>query len=225
MRGIASLLLIPLLAALAGAAWAEPGGGGAHVRAGKTVALQVCAYCHVVAPDQDTPPTLRQSTPSFTDIANGHDTTAAGLRRFLATTHWDGRTLPMTMPNPLLMDEDVNNVVDYILSLRAGAPAPVRRLTARERQVDAGEFLALQLCSYCHQVSSDQRYRPELSPAAPAFAAIAARPDVSAKSLGHFIRSTHWDEKTFPITMPNPSLSDAQTEEVAAYILSQRPRR
>jgi mono/diheme cytochrome c family protein len=222
MRRVSVHLLIAAISALAGSALAAPPG---EVRAGKELALQVCAYCHVVAADQPAPPSLRQPTPNFQDIANAPTTNAKSLRRFITTTHWDARTLPMTMPNPLLMDEDVNGVVAYILSLRTvGPPAPSPRLSAHAQKVEAGEYIALQLCSYCHVVSSDQRYRPELTQPGPSFAEIAARPGASAASLQRFVRSTHWDEKTFPMTMPNQSLSDAQTEEVAAYILSQRPR-
>jgi mono/diheme cytochrome c family protein len=221
MRRLSVHWLVPVIMALASAAAAAPAG---EVRAGKELALQVCAYCHVVGADQPVPPTLSQPTPSFQDVANRPATNARSLRRFITTTHWDARTSPMTMPNPMLMDEDVNQVVAYILSLRTvGPPAPAPRVSAHQQKVDAGEYLALQLCSYCHVVSADRRYRPELLTPGPSFADIAARAGSSPKSLQRFIRSTHWDAKTLPMTMPSQSLSDEQTDEVAAYILSQRP--
>jgi hypothetical protein len=40
------------------------------------------------------------------------------LRHFVVTTHWDEKTLPLTMPNPELMDPQIADVVAYILSLR-----------------------------------------------------------------------------------------------------------
>lgn len=88
------------------------------VAAGKNVALIVCSVCHVVAPDQEFAPRLEQRTPSFAEIANRPDVTAESLRKFITTTHWDERTIPITMPNPELIDDQVTEVISYILSLR-----------------------------------------------------------------------------------------------------------
>jgi mono/diheme cytochrome c family protein len=221
MRAFSISFLAALAATASTMAAAQP---SAAARAGKELAVEVCAYCHVVSADQPVQPTLNQPTRSFEQIANDPASNAKSLKRFISTTHWDGRTYPMTMPNPILLDQDTDQVVSYILSLRKGPPAPEHRAaSAYERKLDAGEYIALQLCSYCHVVSSDQRYRPELEKPAPSFAQIAARPDVTTTSLARFIHSAHWDAKTLPMTMPNQSLSDAQTDEVANYILSQRP--
>ena len=56
-------------------------------------------------------------------IANRRDTTAASLRSFLLTTH---ATLaePANMPNPQLTDDQVTQLVSYILSLRSSLPPP-----------------------------------------------------------------------------------------------------
>lgn len=88
------------------------------IAAGKNTALIVCSVCHVVAPDQPFAPRLEQRTPSFAEIANRSNVTAESLRRFITTTHWDERSIPITMPNPQLIDEQVTDVVGYILSLR-----------------------------------------------------------------------------------------------------------
>lgn len=88
------------------------------IAAGRQLALQVCSVCHVVAPNQQFAPGLEQRTPSFEDIANKPDTSAESLRKFITTTHWDEKTIPMTMPNPMLSDEQIAQVSSYILSLR-----------------------------------------------------------------------------------------------------------
>jgi mono/diheme cytochrome c family protein len=88
------------------------------IAAGRQLALQVCSVCHVVAPNQEFAPGLEQRTPSFEDIANKPDMSAEFLRKFITTTHWDEKTIPMTMPNPMLTDEQITQVSSYILSLR-----------------------------------------------------------------------------------------------------------
>lgn len=59
-----------------------------------------------------------------------------------------------------------------------------------------------------------------LEPAAPSFADIAGRPGMTAKKIRHFILTTHWDEKTIPMTMPNLMLMPDDASAVSAYILS-----
>ncbi|HTX50627.1 MAG TPA: hypothetical protein VME40_14670 [Caulobacteraceae bacterium] len=195
------------------------------VREGKQQALELCSYCHVVAPDQPVPPTLSEPTPSFAAIANDPKTNAAALGRFVTTTHWDSRTFPMTMPRLFLLQGQTDRIIAYILSLRSGPPAAAPRAGSETaRRLLDGEYVALQLCSYCHVVSSDTRYRPELQPAAPSFQSIANDPKNTAASLGHFVTTTHWDE-TFPIRMPNQSLSTEDVRSVVAYILSKRAPR
>ncbi len=61
---------------------------------------------------------LQIRTPSFFEIANRPDTTERSLRHFIMTTHWDERTIPMTMPNQELTAEQLKAVAHYILSLR-----------------------------------------------------------------------------------------------------------
>jgi mono/diheme cytochrome c family protein len=80
--------------------------------AGHEFALYNCDGCHVVAANQDVPP-MPNYGPSFFDIANKPTTTAESLRIFLSHPH-----AYANMPYPDLSGTDLNNVVDYILSLR-----------------------------------------------------------------------------------------------------------
>jgi len=199
-----------------------------QVRAGESIALSQCAVCHVAASNQPIPPMLNQPTKTFQQIANNPATTAKGLRRFIMTTHWDEQSLPMTMPNPGLLDEEAEQVSAYILSLRQGpapTPPPSARVSRSDRHVEAGEYVALSICSYCHVVSADARYRPGLKQPTPSFQEIADRPGTTRASLRRFIKTTHWDEKSIPMTMPDPLLEPNQLDDVASYILSLRRSR
>ncbi len=89
------------------------------VARGDHLARIVCSACHVVAKDQEYPPILDTPGPAFYDIANRPTTTEESLRHFIKTTHWDMKTIPMTMPNPMLTPEDIRAVARYIMSLRA----------------------------------------------------------------------------------------------------------
>jgi mono/diheme cytochrome c family protein len=195
-------------------------------REGERVARTACAYCHLVADDQAAPPLLNQPTPSFRQIADNPAATARSLRRFITTTHWDEHTLPMTMPETTLLDEEYGQVIAYILSLRTRTPAPAAapNPTARDRRVEAGEALALRQCAICHVVTSDPSYRPTLLRPTPSFAAIADDPNTTAQSLRRFIAATHWDAKAIPMTMPAQLLSPEETRNVIDYILSLRKK-
>ena len=95
-----------------------PASASASAALGDHIARTICSACHVVASDQDFPPLLIQPAPPFAEIANRADTSEASLRHFITSTHWDERTLPMTMPNPQLTDNQIRAVSRYILSLR-----------------------------------------------------------------------------------------------------------
>jgi hypothetical protein len=86
---------------------------------GKQLARIACSDCHVVASDAESPlPMLQQSAPRFDDIANRPGTTENSLQKFIMTTHWDGETIPMTMPRPELTKQQVVALSRYIMSLR-----------------------------------------------------------------------------------------------------------
>jgi len=97
-----------------------------NVAVGRTLALQLCTPCHVVAADQPAPPILRNPAPSFASVAGRPGVTAEALRQFLLTTHATVGT-PLNMPNPELVEYQVPPLVSYILSQRnqpaAHAPA------------------------------------------------------------------------------------------------------
>ena len=100
---------------------ASPAHGWAHHRAstrGEEIARALCSACHVVSSDQEFPPLLAKPAPSFRDIANRPGSSASGLEHFIATTHWDVESVPMTMPNPGLSEADTAAVVSFILSQR-----------------------------------------------------------------------------------------------------------
>ena len=84
---------------------------------GEHIAQYQCSACHIVANDQEFAVLLQQHTPSFSEIANRPGTTAKTLQHFITTTHWDTKTIPMTMPSPGVSSDDAAAVVRYILSL------------------------------------------------------------------------------------------------------------
>jgi mono/diheme cytochrome c family protein len=96
----------------------QPAVNRATLARGEKLSRMICAECHVVADDQKAPLRLEQPTPSFRDIANRPGTSRKSLRHFVATTHWDMKTIPITMPNPELTNEQITAVTDYIMSLR-----------------------------------------------------------------------------------------------------------
>jgi hypothetical protein len=64
---------------------------------------------------------IGERTPRYPSTRTSSRTPAGrtpSLRHFVVTTHWDEKTLPLTMPNPELMDPQIADVVAYILSLR-----------------------------------------------------------------------------------------------------------
>lgn len=90
-----------------------------QVRRGERLAEEQCSACHIVAQNQEYPPLLRNPAPSFQSIANRPATNEKSLRHFVTTTHWDLKTVPVTMPNPELSKADTTAVIRYILSLQS----------------------------------------------------------------------------------------------------------
>ncbi len=115
MNNILSSLVILFVAACP--AWAEEGGNADDVQAGHKLAILVCANCHVAASDQPSQPILRPPAPSFESIAQRESVNAAWLQDFMKTTH-RGLDHPEGMPNPELLDFQIKQVSDYLLSLR-----------------------------------------------------------------------------------------------------------
>ena len=80
-----------------------------NTTAGKQLAKEWCAACHVVEEGQGE--TMSTAAPSFFDIAADPATTEMGLRAFFASPHEQ-------MPNIQLSNGEADNVIAYILSLR-----------------------------------------------------------------------------------------------------------
>lgn len=74
-----------------------------------------------------------------------------------------------------------------------------------------GEILAREICATCHQVDK-ARYGISLE-GAPAFQDVADDPVMTSLALRVFLRSPHE-------VMPDLMLSDTETDDVIAYILS-----
>jgi mono/diheme cytochrome c family protein len=107
-----------VLAVVAGAAQADQRSQAGLAR-GEHIARTVCSACHYVADNQEFPPLMNPPAPAFKEIANRPATTAAGVRHFVTTTHWDTpHSLPLKMPDLMLMPGDANDVARYLLSLR-----------------------------------------------------------------------------------------------------------
>src|SRR5690606_41950040 len=81
----------------------------ADVAAGKAYAEEVCAACHAVqAGDLESP---LFEAPPFQDVADTPGMTELALSVWLQSSH-------PTMPNIVLEQDDVRNVVAYIRSLK-----------------------------------------------------------------------------------------------------------
>jgi len=101
-----------LLIAVTGAALSTPTQSLADDKrsAGRQVAMEICSHCHRVAVGQLPP---LQNVPSFTEIANTSSTTASSLKVLLRSKHKRKR-----MPDFIMSNSDIDNVIDYILSLK-----------------------------------------------------------------------------------------------------------
>jgi len=112
-----ALASLMALSAMVSTAWSQEAGNSDDVEKGRHLADLICANCHVVAPDQTLQPVLRPPAPSFESIARRSTTNADAIRTFLASTHRD-ISKPDGMPNPQLLDYQLNEVVSYLLSLQ-----------------------------------------------------------------------------------------------------------
>jgi mono/diheme cytochrome c family protein len=76
---------------------------------GATFAQQVCAECHAVQPGQPRSP--NGQAPTFETVAKTPGMTGIALTAILRTSH-------RTMPNIILANDDLRNVIAYIMSLK-----------------------------------------------------------------------------------------------------------
>lgn len=104
MKCLAAILV---LAGTTQSAFAESGG---DLNSGATIALTTCASCHAVRRGQLRSP--NPMAPNFTDIATTLGMTDRALRVWLQTSH-------PTMPNVVLTNQERDDVVTYIMSLKS----------------------------------------------------------------------------------------------------------
>jgi len=110
-------LALSMPAAAIAAENASPPGSKQKIERGRDIANKICSACHVIGTSQDFAPILAQPGPDFRDIAKKPNVTADTLTTFLRTTHrTEGKSY--TMPAPLLTGEMIDEVTNYILSLR-----------------------------------------------------------------------------------------------------------
>jgi mono/diheme cytochrome c family protein len=113
-----ALLTLMLSAAFASAGQAETANSDL-VAAGRSFAQRVCGACHVVTPQSKESPILSPPGPSFAVLAQRPLLTEPALREFLASNH--GTMGPHeAMPNPRLVDYQIDEIVAFMMSLKAG---------------------------------------------------------------------------------------------------------
>jgi len=112
-----ALLTSTLWAALALPAQAETPSSD-MVAAGREFTQRVCGACHVVTQQREELPVLAPPGPSFAVLAQRPHLTEPALREFLASNH---RTLGPheAMPNPRLADYQIDEIVAFMMSLKA----------------------------------------------------------------------------------------------------------
>ena len=79
------------------------------VAQGSVIARERCAECHLIVKESGS--STNEKAPTFARIANLPGMTSAALRAALNTSH-------STMPNLVIMDDDADSIIAYILSLR-----------------------------------------------------------------------------------------------------------
>jgi mono/diheme cytochrome c family protein len=86
---------------------------------GRSFAQRVCGACHVVTPQSKESPLLSPPGPSFAVLAQRPLLTEQALREFLTSNH--GTMGPHeAMPNPRLVDYQIDEIVAFMMSLKAG---------------------------------------------------------------------------------------------------------
>jgi mono/diheme cytochrome c family protein len=106
MRLVHLIVVAAALIALPGAARAvELGSEGL----GKAFAAKACAECHDIEPGGSLSP--NPESPSFQEVADSIGMSPRALAVWLRSSH-------PTMPDIILSDEDTDNVIAYIMSLK-----------------------------------------------------------------------------------------------------------
>lgn len=79
------------------------------VAAGRSIALRSCVSCHAL--DERRPQPGMDGAPSFDSLARDPAVTEISLRAFLQTPH-------SRMPDLILSNREIDDVISYIFSLR-----------------------------------------------------------------------------------------------------------
>jgi mono/diheme cytochrome c family protein len=119
----ATVLSSMLIICFAPSADAQQSSTPDRVAAGRGFALSACSGCHVVAADQPFAPVITgpPPPPDFRSIANKPNTTAESLRKFLSTRpSVPPLPPPQHMANADLTSDQLEDVVAFIMTLRAG---------------------------------------------------------------------------------------------------------
>jgi mono/diheme cytochrome c family protein len=104
-----STLLKRTLSGAAGVAWLVVAQtANAAAPEGENLAQQWCAQCHGIRSGQTS---ANEKAPNFADVAAQRTTTEPSLKVFLRAPH-------ATMPNLMLKADEINALVDYIISLK-----------------------------------------------------------------------------------------------------------
>ena len=112
-----AIVAVVLSTALASAAQAQTSTAD-QIAAGRNFAERGCGACHVVAQQRDELPVLTPPGPSFAVLAQRPSLTEASLREFLGSNHRD--LVPAgAMPDPRLADYQIDEIVAYMMSLKA----------------------------------------------------------------------------------------------------------
>lgn len=85
-------------------------GAKADTARGQVLSQQWCSQCHGVRRPNQT--SANQKAPTFSAIALEPSATEYSLRTFLRTPH-------PTMPNFIIKPDDLDDIVEYIISLKA----------------------------------------------------------------------------------------------------------
>jgi mono/diheme cytochrome c family protein len=102
-RTICTVLIMAAILVLAGWERAE-----ADAARGRALAEQGCSQCHGIRPAEAS---VNPKAPAFAAIAAEPSMTEYALRTFLRTPH-------PTMPNFIIKPDDIDDIVDYIVSLK-----------------------------------------------------------------------------------------------------------
>ena len=106
MKLAISLICLALLAAASGRLQAQEEG---DLQKGRALAREVCAACHAIEKGQPSP---NADAPAFEAIASTRGMSGRALVVALQTAH-------RTMPNSVLVGDELRGVIAYILSLKS----------------------------------------------------------------------------------------------------------